>query len=86
MRTHDLSALKWTLRGFSPYQWKWDRSMETGIALVSELSSVSKVFPWRLPGQTSNIDSSMKNFVTITPNGRFSVDESFRGQMRECYK
>lgn len=44
--THDLSGLEWCLRGFIPYQWGWERSMETGVALVSDIPAL----PARVPG------------------------------------
>jgi hypothetical protein len=43
---HNLAELTWSLRGFTPYQWGWGRSMETGVALVSEIPPV----PARVPG------------------------------------
>ncbi len=43
--TLDLSTLTWSLRGFTPYQWQWGRSMETGVALVSEIPEIPAPVP-----------------------------------------
>lgn len=45
-RTWNLAALNWTLSGYTPHQWAWGRSMETGVALVSEIPPV----PAKVPG------------------------------------
>ncbi|MFA6291657.1 MAG: glycoside hydrolase family 2 TIM barrel-domain containing protein, partial [Victivallales bacterium] len=42
----NLADLKWTLTGFTPHQWGWCRSMETGVAIVSEIAPV----PAKVPG------------------------------------
>ncbi|MFZ2658676.1 MAG: glycoside hydrolase family 2 TIM barrel-domain containing protein, partial [Victivallales bacterium] len=44
--SYNLSELKWTLTGFTPYQWGWGRSMETGVSIVSEIQPV----PVKVPG------------------------------------
>lgn len=46
----DLSDLSWSLRGYTPYQWGWGRSMETGMSLASELAAV----PAKVPGSVQS--------------------------------
>lgn len=43
---HDLAALSWRLAGYIPYQWRFERSMETGEALNAEVPGL----PVRVPG------------------------------------
>jgi len=45
MRSYDLSTFKWVLRGYTPYQWAWGRSMETGVAQVSEIPEIPACVP-----------------------------------------
>ena len=47
---HKLTELSWSLRGFTPYQWGWGRSMETGVALVSEIPPVAARVPGSVQG------------------------------------
>jgi beta-mannosidase len=46
----DLSSLKWTLTGYTPYQWGWGRSMETGVAIVSEIAALPATVPGSVQG------------------------------------
>jgi beta-mannosidase len=43
---HDLAALDWTLTGFTPFQWQFEKSMELGQELKSEIPPI----PARVPG------------------------------------
>ncbi len=45
-KSYDLSTLEWKLTGFTPWQWGWGRSMETGLAISSEIPPV----PAQVPG------------------------------------
>ena len=47
---YDLSVLSWQLQGFTPFQWKWGVSMETGEALSSELTPIPTGVPRSVQG------------------------------------
>jgi beta-mannosidase len=49
-RTYDLGALEWTVSGWTPYVWKQQRSIESGVSLNAEVLATPTCVPGSVQG------------------------------------
>lgn len=54
--THDLSELEWTVSGWTPYVWKQQRSIESGVSLNAEIVAIPTGVPGSVQQALHDVD------------------------------